>query len=321
MPIIDINPTCPKTAAEWRYIPNEDIDLSDFMNIETLFITAASPPRTFLYEDCAYPPSTLPSIAALFPNLIYLRVVKPNSITRFGYSQVGNYSQSRWGAYSLCYIGGITDIPVTVKHVVIEDAYITDITNVFRHGPELEYFALKNNFTDVSVSLPLPNKIVECLIERTTFVDALTFPSSIQKIGCLHCEIPRMYGLDKAPESLSLVIEECDTPYDNYIIDRGFMEPCWHRHHFVNEPDKSTTGKVTHITRLNAVLTYLDFGSIPKRIPVSPDNIENPIVLAMNLSSNYPRRMAEFIAITEVTTVFANDNEFNDEEEDLPPDY
>jgi hypothetical protein len=40
---------------------------------------------------------------------------------------------------------------------------------------------------------------------------------------------------------------------------------------------------------------YADFGSIPIRIRVTEANMENPVVVAMNLSSNYPRRMAEFV--------------------------
>jgi len=53
----------------------------------------------------------------------------------------------------------------------------------------------------------------------------------------------------------------------------------------------------------------LELGSIPRRIRISTEeDLYNPIIIAMKLASNYPRRMAEFVAITEVRTEFATNN-------------
>jgi hypothetical protein len=45
---------------------------------------------------------------------------------------------------------------------------------------------------------------------------------------------------------------------------------------------------------------YLDFGSIPYRIKNAYEHRENPIVIAINIASNLPRRMAEFVTETTI---------------------
>jgi len=49
----------------------------------------------------------------------------------------------------------------------------------------------------------------------------------------------------------------------------------------------------------------LELGSIPRRIRISTEeDLYNPIIIAMKLASNYPRRMAEFVAVTEIKSEF-----------------
>ena len=62
--------------------------------------------------------------------------------------------------------------------------------------------------------------------------------------------------------------------------------------------------KLEQVQKLNTETIqriYDEFGSIPRRIRNAYENQHNPIVAAMHLASNYPRRMAEFV--TEVTMI------------------
>lgn len=68
-----------------------------------------------------------------------------------------------------------------------------------------------------------------------------------------------------------------------------------HHYRLMDTRDKNILECVKKINDEMGYILYAEFGFIPKRIRVSEDNHESPIVVAMNLASNYPRRMAEFI--------------------------
>jgi hypothetical protein len=292
---VQIHGAGPSSAAEWTYIPNEDLDFSRFRYITCLFICASRPIYHVDDDDDNDPlPYVLPSFPNIFTNLSYLRI------------------GGRWGS-SRSFIGGITDIPVTVFDIIIRDTYITDLSPVLRYGTNLLSISLINNPLPMSFHIPLPNGLRRIFMESNFFADPVIFPTSIMSITCVQCRVLRMEGLEKAESNLFIVIDDSSiTPYTDEII------------HFNIMYGSNTQRKVDLITTVNAHQIYSDFASIPKRIQVSRDNIDNPIVKAMNLSSNYPRRMAEFIAVTEITTEFmaiddypdfeGEDGEYDDED-------
>ena len=251
-------------AAEWIFNPDEIVDFSEFTDIICLEISASPSPLGENQEQEAY---KLPSIAARFPNLRYLTIRSLPGVP--------------------CFIGAITDVPNTVLEVLLENTYIADLSPILRFGKNMVSFWVQGSVQPIAMSIPLPSNLNWFVLESTIVTDPIIFPDTIISVACSGSTIPRIYGLERAHPDLYCSIQSCITPYNPTRLDN------WDINYMVE-----------YITGVNAELAYLDFGSIPKRIPVSPDNIENPIVVAMNLSSNYPRRMAEFIAITEVTTEF-----------------
>jgi hypothetical protein len=254
-------------SAEWTYVPNEDLDFSRFRYITCLYIYADR-----INNDPL--PYVLPSLQNIFTNLTFLRI------------------GGKWGS-NTCFIGGITDIPSTVTDILIRGTYITDVASVFNHGTNLTHFDLRNNAVPISMSSAhLPTtRLIRFSLYEVTVVDDIIFPRLIQIVELLDCRISRLRGLENANANLSLLIENCVSPYDNNIL---------------SNLHNSTIDNIQHITEVNAHHIYMEFGSIPKRINLAniDPHVDNPIVTAMFLSSNYPRRMAEFVAVTEVNTVF-----------------
>jgi len=272
MPIITINTNTPGTAARWTYTPNEIVDFSTFINITVLEISAYHHGvySHELEEEDPPTPYILPSIAALFPNLCHLRIVN---------------------GFCSCFIGGITDVPATLLHVLIKNTYIRDVSPILRFGINILSFSVINNVVPVSMLVPFPASTTRVFMESTCVDDALIFPNNMISVACRQCRIPRLDGLDNADPELYCYIKDCITPYDPRYLT-----------------GLDTDRIVRHITTVNAQIQYADFGSIPTRIREHQHehiDLANPIVVVMKcLSSNYPRRMAEFVAVTKVTTDF-----------------
>jgi hypothetical protein len=98
------------------------------------------------------------------------------------------------------------------------------------------------------------------------------------------------------------------------------------------EGTSKNISKIHHISRVNAERIYSDFGSIPTRIIV-PEHTHidelNPIITVMTaLKSNYPRRIAEFVADIQTPNTnpmawmdFMNNVEFDDDQENEDYDH
>jgi len=248
-------------GAVWTYNPNEELDLSGFSEITTLHIKVSRPVSANTSVSGLEPePYVVPSLSRLFPRLITLRI---------GGGELDN-----------TFIGGITDIPVTVTDLIIHRSYITDLATLLLSGINLVSITILTNLTPNTFSVPLPFGVSVFYIYNTIVKDAIIFPRTIACVYGKSCTLPRIYGFDRnLSVSVYISIINCITPYNkSYLISNNIPRI------------------VAHITRVNAQQVYLELGSIPKRIRVSTDkDLENPIIIAMNLASNYPRRMAEFV--------------------------
>jgi hypothetical protein len=313
------------TTALWTYVPGEVLDFSSFSKIHSLHIAAYIPkpedeedeeePDLFqmitdtifsLQNNPVAPtttthpepePYTLPSIAALFPHLTQLFIKNWDFVNR------------------KCFIGRLTDVPESLREIVLDDTYITDFSPILSSGRNIFSITIRDNVRPITMNLPLPDKLITLILFRTILTDSLIFPPHILRISCVHSTIPKIEGLERATNihALNGTFSHCITPYRSQLITNL-------------QPYKSIQA-IQHITLVNAHQIYSEFASIPKRISIAniDPHVDNPIVTAMFLSSNYPRRMAEFVAVTEVNTVFEpqgyyqnphpEDHE-NDEEED-----
>jgi len=305
MPLIPCKPGDISTVyvLTWEFIPNEELDFSKFSHITTLTLSAVAPttPTTTISnqsedDDTKTEPYMIPSFANLFPNVRQL------------------YIKNWTFANRNCFIGGLTDVPDTIEEVTLDDTYITDLCPILSLGKNICSLTIRDNLTPISMGHSFPDKLSVFILYRTIIMDALIFPECITRIVGVDSTIPRMNGLDRAMllSTMKCSFRDCITPYNTNIIG-------W---------DDLSKGnlKVQHITRVNAEDTYQQFGSIPKRIRISTEeDLDNPIIIAMNLASNYPRRMAEFISETpkiEDTIIWADyyaayeDNDDEDDDED-----
>ena len=269
------------TSAIWIFVPGEELDFSKFSKICTLYLGAYKP-RDVIAEDLE--PYTIPSFAGIFPNLTQLYV-------------------KHWDLSEPCFIGGITDIPESVMQVTIDRTYIADLSPILSRGTNMISLIVKYNMIPISMSRPLPENLQVFTLYRTIVSDDLIFSNKILNILLDESKIQMIHGLEHNDDisMVSLYIYDSITPYSITPYNKYMLS--------LDEPSKSVL-KIKHIVRVNNEKIYSDFGSIPKRIIV-PEHAHmdelNPIITAMNLASNYPRRMSEFVAY--IPTILANSND------------
>jgi len=271
------------TSAIWTYVPGEELDFSRFSKICTLYLGAYKPRNS---EDIN--PYTIPSLAGLFPNLTQIFI-------------------KHWDLSEPCFIGCLTDIPESVIQVTLDNTYITDLTPILSIGTNIRSLIVKYNVLPIAMSHPLPEKLQVFTLIRTFVTSDLILPKNIEHIMVDSSNIQRILGLEciEDLEMVTLYLCESITPYSLTQYTKYVM----------GMDNSNYITKIHHILRVNAQQIYSDLGSLPKRIIV-PENAHmddmNPIILAMNLASNYPRRMAEFVAY--IPTKLTNSNPEKDDE-------
>lgn len=289
-----------KCAAIWTYIPNEDLDFSKFYFVKLLRIECFQPTTVAQDDTPRYhrqtlirplstmsryyhhwnttdpshlpPPSkedipyTLPSLKRIFPNLETLIISNGNQCFKPDLP---------------VYLHHLTDIPSTVKNLDIEYTRITNLGDVIHTCTNLQTLKLNRNIYQIDIHelRPLPPNLVRLHIYLETLAKPIHAPDSLLRVQFVNSTIPFLYNFKYTPDASNIIMYGCDSPYDNNI--------------FINHSEQD---KIQHIHLVNAHQVYQHFGSIPSRIRISsPDDLENPIVVALNLASNYPRRFAEFI--------------------------
>jgi hypothetical protein len=290
--------------ALWIYVPNEEIDFGKYWYIKHLRIecyrddglrpgvsndtcdieydqtyTKCSGTKCSGSGVCTYcsdaqdseeedpnpteVPYVLPSLKQIFPRLEAL-------IIKNMYDDHGNYP---------VYIKALTDIPSTVISLDIEYTLIENIGDIVMNSPNILFLQLrKNKFPNTLMHLP-PN-----LIRLSTFCE--NFTNTIQvnkKLQYVHMISSHFPGIENLnPYSMKdIIIRGGEHPYNEQIF---------HSSYYCIEIIK-------HINLVNAHKVYIHYCSIPTRIRVSSEEeLDNPIIVALHLASNYPRRMAEFMS-------------------------
>ena len=120
-----------------------------------------------------------------------------------------------------------------------------------------------------------------------TFTQPIVVHSNVQIISLVRCDLPSIEHLN-CRYIYDILINKCTTPYDEDILNNSAIQ-YYRRNEII----------IKHINKTNAYNTYIHYGTIPKRIRLNLSDVEtmkNPIIIALNLGSNYPRRMAEFMS-------------------------
>ena len=292
--------------AVWTFIPHEVIDFSKFMTIRSLVIecygpdyadppTARTPwcllgcrvPQTNiscsghinLFECFTSPhlypdnePFTLPTLR-MFPLL-------ENIIIQNTYH----------GSPTIApvYLKSLTDIPNNLRTLEIHNSLIEDIGSIVTQCPSLVTLRLQNNKFPIKIH-SYPSTLHALYVVGETITHDMNISKDTAIISLIHSNIPYIY-ID--PSILysnvfrheRLIVAGCASPYDECILSNNQIK---------------FLPKVQHIVYTNSTHIYRHFGSIPSRIRINDLDAdrENPIIVALKgLQSNYPRRMAEFIA-------------------------
>ena len=296
--------------ALWIYVPNEEIDFHKYWYIRHLRIECYNPtdgcPRIGflnnygsssncdihfdqLYTRCsgicykttsdststsdsikntdpdtttAQEPYTLPSLKYLFPHVESLVIRNV---------EIGLSAPP-------AFIGALTDLPAGVINLEIEHTLIKNIGEIITNSPHLLFLRLSNNNVPITLT-HLPPTLIRLNVFHQTFTTTIKAQNYLESVYIILSDLPGIENLN--PYSIKdIVIRGGVNPYNPGILH-----------------ESSEQIIIKHIELVNAQQVYLHYRSIANRIKISEDNMENPIVVAMKaLKSNYPRRMAEFMA-------------------------
>ena len=303
--------TCPKTigkcTAIWTFVPYEEIDFNKYRFVKTLIIESYNPTKRVntehkniinyneIYPEylpilnitslCLYSRYYHMDFMRLYQmyynpqNVIYNResYILPSLTDKF--PRLERLIIQNKNNNSVVYLSELTDIPHTVTDLVIENTMLSNIGSIISECPNIMSLKLNTNMYQIKIT-KLPINLRYLYIDTETLTEPIKVNPGLRIICISQSSIPGIENLKYVPNSY-ITIDSCESPYDNVLLSNPILR---------------TIDRVYHINMVNRHRVYTDFGAIPHRIQISEKNINNPIVVALNLSSNYPRRMAEFIA-------------------------
>lgn len=195
-------------------------------------------------------------------------------------------------------ITNIGKIPRTVETLRFNNTTLTNIHCINADWSKINYLYLSNNRQLNRTSITIPEGIIQLKI-NLQILKIIRLPSTIQDVQIELSIVDQLTG-QMPRRSLSYP----DTRFSYSDGLRTLAKEC-HCEQILSWPVvhmdiafKWHLKKLEYINQENHEMNYRiyqEFGEIPKRIHISKYNIANPIVVALNLCSNYPRRMAEFM--------------------------
>jgi hypothetical protein len=188
------------------------------------------------------------------------------------------------------YLKSFTDMPPNLHTLEFHNTLVEDIGSVIQQCHHLTSLRLHNNVHPITLTY-LPHTLNAFYVSGETFTNDIQIPLNTAVIRFIHSTLNYIH-MDPAVEQLTkaggrherFIIAGCQSPYDARILADNKIR---------------FLPKVQHILNTNAHHIYQHFGAIPKqiRMPADEELADNYIITALHLASNYPRRMAEFIAL------------------------
>jgi hypothetical protein len=199
----------------------------------------------------------------------------------------------------------ITTIPSSVKKLVLNSTTIEDIRQLKINWSNIKSLNLRHNryLNDKPFIIP-SDKLDDIAIDFQRFT-IIRLPNYTQCVMLMMVECEQITGNlpEKAFIYMGNSIDEANSIYQFKSINKqvrqnniGYYGPG-----FLKLVHQET---MKHVKETNDTVNHKlcnEFRNIPKRIKNAFENRENPIVAALHLSSNIPRRMAEFMM--EFTTI------------------
>lgn len=257
----------------WRYSPTEVIDVSIIKDT----------PRLILMTDTGCEKYVVPSLEVFEKTLIHLEIWEMD-------------------------VSNCPKIPSSVLSLELVNTTICNINQIDACWENIEKLTIDSNVHLNGSSLIVPNGIQHLIIMTQRF-DIIRFPSTIISFRGVRVKYTQLTGW--LPQKL-----HCNEVYPSFV---GYICPykqlfdrvddmCRYeiastgedleydiQDNIINKWNEVKRRYVVEINRQINQTIYEDFGSIPGRISITKDNIDNPIVVTFHLAANYPRRMAEFI--------------------------
>jgi len=303
--------------AIWEYIPGERINFSKFRTVQTLVVECYGPdnlnPPTKRTPWCElgntrcpspsscsggymdYGPSarllqstnepyTLPTLRE-FPLLE--KVIIANIYDRSGSLPASFGSGGSGGlGHPSVYLKDLTDIPESVTTLELHRTKIIDIGALLSTCPQLTGLRLQNNQYVINTA-NFPPALRKLDVINEVFVQDILLTPELVLISMIHSQFPAFrieseeIGRAVPGRHERLLIAGCDSPYDELIMSNNKIK---------------FSKKIAHITDINTRKVYQHFCEVRRRIHNPYEHRDEPIVAALFLSANYPRRMAEFLS-------------------------
>ena len=200
-------------------------------------------------------------------------------------------------------------IPPSVCSLELVNTTVRDINQIGACWENIERLTLDSNYQLNGSSLTVPNGI-EHLVIMTQRFDIIRFPATVKSFRGIRVKYSQLTG--RLPEKL-----QCNETYPSFVglsicpYKQGFDQlDVMCRDEIASSVEdidfnlqdeilrKWNDLKRQYVVEINKRINqkiYQDIGSVPRRMCITQDNIDNPIVIALHLASNYSRRMVEFV--------------------------
>jgi hypothetical protein len=199
-------------------------------------------------------------------------------------------------------------IPSSVHSLEFNSTNISDLNNMSVDWSNIRELSLKLNTNLNGCSLIIPyNMILDTLILELQFFTIIRLPQSTKSLFVWSCRYNQITG--RLP-SVTLVNNDANGLYphnsiynfnrirNNSIFYDPSLHKLYHNNYFKMTGIMIHDITIKHIKNANDQVNYklcTNFSNIPKRIKNAYEHRDEPIVAALHLSSNVPRRMAEFV--------------------------
>ena len=250
----------------WRYRPGELIDLS---------IIEDTPRLVMMSDQITRKPLKMPSLATInFRNLEQLE------IQEFDVSDMDR-------------------IPESVTNLRVVNTNLTNVNQINVNWRNIISLTLEMNKNLNKNSVAIPEGVQQLMLGSQHFT-IVRLPSTIKILQLASVVISDMITGTLPDEELN-----CADVYTIYRAEfKRILSACIVEKRASLAFDEDMINRRWHVIKLEYIKqvndaamyqVYLDFGSIPRRIKNAYEHRVNPIVSALNLASNVPRRMAEFV--------------------------
>ena len=247
------------TSALWIYDANENNTLWSNGHIEQEIVHNLYSLTITTETNISNQPIILPSIK-IFRNLQVLEIIDTN-ITRL--TDIGN-----------------SEGPDVVRILTIRNTKIETLDNINMENVRI-LTLIDNHMLQFS---RIPTNVVTFLIRNQSLNDIYLNPNILHLIFEENTSINRIFNISNTQIKEVTLPTDFKHPYDFSVpflkmesgIEWFIRIICFQNQQYHYD-------------------TYSSFGSIPSRIILDKDRVITPIIQVFGLSSNYPRRMAEFI--------------------------